>query len=262
MLFLYTVTEQTGTWANMIIGNGINIGSGIQILSDIVAGPPIVTSGLQVNLFTAPSSGSTWTDASGNGRNATLQGTPTYVSNNGGGIRLNNANFTGTDYISVPFNISTTTATVEIVASFNPTSYWGTIWGNENYNAGSGHMAYMTSSTSITWGKTGSISSTITASNSIRHWTFVINGSSGLLYLNGSQLGTTSSLGTAQTSYVTTEFLFGARHTNAGTGATDKLNNSNSSLYPVFYQMRIYNTALSAADVTQNYNAIKGTYGI
>jgi hypothetical protein len=246
----------------MIIEAGVQFGNGVQVLSDIPATLPIVTSGLQVNLSTAPSSGSTWTDSSGNGRNATLQGTPTYVSNNGGGIRLNNASYTGTDYISVPYNISTTTATVEIVASFNPTAYWATIWGNENYNAGSGHMAFMNSSTSINWGKTGLISSTITASNSIRHWTFVINGTSALLYLNGSQLGTTGSLGTAQTSYVTTEFLFGARHTNAGTGATDKLNNSTAANYPVFYQMRIYNTALSAADVTQNYNSVKGTYGI
>ena len=246
----------------MIIEAGVQFGNGVQVLSDIPATLPIVTSGLQVNLSTAPSSGSTWTDTSGNGRNATLQGTPTYVSNNGGGIRLNNASYTGTDYISVPFNISSTTATVEIVASFNPTAYWATIWGNENYNAGSGHMAYMTSSTSITWGKIGSISSSITASNSIRHWTFVINGANGSLYLNGSQLGTTTSMTTAQTSYVATEFLFGARHTNVGTGATDKMNNSTPSLYPVFYQMRIYNTALSVADVTQNYNAVRGTYGI
>lgn len=246
----------------MIIEAGVQFGNGVQVLSDIPATLPIVTSGLQVNLSTAPSSGSTWTDSSGNGRNATLQGTPTYVSNNGGGIRLNNANFSGTDYISVPFNISTTTATVEIVASFNPTSYWGTIWGNENYNAGSGHLAFMNSSTTINWGKTGSISASITASNSIRHWVFVINGANGSLYLNGSQLGTTTSMTTAQTSYVTTEFLFGARHTNAGTGATDKLNNSTAANYPVFYQMRIYNTALSAADVTQNYNSVKGTYGI
>ena len=245
----------------MFIGAGVQFGNGVQVLSDIPATTPIITTGLQVNLSTAPASGTTWTDTSGNGRNATLQGTPTYVSNNGGGIRLNNSNYTGTDYISVPFNISTTTATVEIVASFNPTAYWGTIWGNENYNAGSGHMAYMSSSTNITWGKTGSISATITASNSIRHWTFVINGATGLLYLNGSQLNSTS-MGTAQTSYVTTEFLFGARHTNAGTGATDKMNNSSSPNYPVFYQMRIYNTALSAANVTQNYNSVKGTYGI
>ena len=247
----------------MFIGAGVQFGNGVQVISDIPATTPIITTGLQVNLSTAPASGTTWTDTSGNGRNATLQGTPTYVANNGGGIRLNNLSFTGTDYISVPFNISTTTATVEIVASFNPTSNWATIWGNENYNGGSGHIAYMPSATTIQWGRaTGSIASTVTASNSIRHWTFVINGSSALLYLNGSQVGATGSLGTAQTSYVTTEFLFGARHTNGGTGATDKMNNSSSPNYPVFYQMRIYNTALSAANVTQNYNAVKGTYGI
>jgi hypothetical protein len=245
----------------MFIGAGVQLSGGVQVLSDIGATLPIVTTGLQVNLSTAPASGTTWTDTSGNGRNATLQGTPTYVSNNGGGIRLNNLNSSGTDYISVPFNIATTTATVEIVASFNTTTHWATIWGNENYNAGSGHMAYMNPSTTINWGKTGSISASITASNSIRHWTFVINGATGLLYLNGSQLNSTS-MGTAQTSYVTTEFLFGARHTNTGTGATDKLNNSTPSLYPVFYQMRIYNTALSAGDVLQNYNAVRGTYGI
>lgn len=239
---------------------GANL-SGINISQGTTTAASYVTTGLQVNLSAAPSSGTTWTDTSGFNRHATLQGTPTYVANNGGGIRLNNLTFTGTDYISVPFNISTTTATVEIVASFNPTSYWGTIWGNENYSAGSGHMAFMNSSTNITWGKTGSISATITANNNIRHWTFVINGATGLLYLNGSQINSTS-MGTSQSSYVTTEFLFGARHTNAGTGATDKMNNSNSALQPVFYQMRIYNIALSGSQVTQNYNAIKGTYGI
>jgi hypothetical protein len=221
-----------------------------------------VTSGLVFNLLTAPSSGTTWTDSSGNGRNATLGGTPTYVSNNGGGIRLNNVNFTGTDYISVPYNFTGSTATVEIVASFNPTSNWATIWGNESYNAGSGYMAFMTNATSISYGKpTSPTIETITASNSIRHWTFVINGTSHSLFLNGTQVGTTDTIA-AQTSFVTTEFLFGARHTNGGTGATDKMNNSTASLYPVFYQMRVYNRALSGSDITTNFNAIRGTYGL
>ena len=127
-----------------------------------------VTSGLVFNLLTAPSSGTTWTDASGNGYNATLQGTPTYVSNNGGGIRLNNLTYGGTDYISVPYNISTNTVTVEIVASFNPTSNWATIWGNEVYNTGRGYFAYMSTSTNIIYGKPGATSGEVmTASNSI-----------------------------------------------------------------------------------------------
>jgi hypothetical protein len=190
-------------------------------------------SGLQLNLLSAPSSGTTWTDVSGYGRNATLQGSASYVSTSGGGIKLNNSTYTGSDYISAPYNIASNTATIEIIASFNPTSYWGSIWGNEAYSAGSGYLAWMTSSSSITYGKSGSPASvSITASNAIRQWIFVINGTSHSLYLNGSQVGTTATVAN-QTNFVTSEFLFGARHTNAGTGATDKMNNSNSSLQPV-----------------------------
>lgn len=223
----------------------------------------IVTSGLMFNLQTAPSSGTTWTDASGNGYNATLQGSPSYVSNNGGGIKLNNADYTGTDYISVPYNIASSTNTIEMVASWNPTSNWATIWGNETYNSSAGYFAYMGTSTAMTWGKApGNVSATITASNSIRHWIWVINSTQYSLYLNGTQLGTTTTASPAQSSFTTNNFYFGARHTNAGTGATDKMNNSTAANYPVFYQMRVYNRALSVAEVTQNYNAIKGTYGI
>jgi len=226
------------------------------------AGSDIVSSGLQVNLSAAPTSGSTWTDTSGNGRSATLQGTPSYISSSGGGIRLNNASYTGTDYISVPYNIASSTVTVEVVASFNPTSHWATIWGNEAYSGGRGYMAFMTTSTSISYGRPNvPTTETITASNAIRQWIFVINGTQHSLYLNGTQVGTTDTVA-VQTLFQTTEFYFGARHTNTGVGPADRMNNSNAALYPVFYQMRIYNKALSGAEITQNYNAVKTTYSI
>lgn len=228
-----------------------------------VVSSPFVTTGLQFNLQSAPSSGTTWTDASGNGRNATLNGSPTYVSNNGGGIKLNNATYLGTDYISVPYNIASNTTTIEMVASFNPTSYWATIWGNEIYNTGAGYLAYVSNSTTINWGKgNGGVPATITASNSIRHWMWVINGTQYSFYINGTQVGTTTTLSPAQSSFTSNSFYFGARHTNAGTGATDKLNSSTSANQPVFYQMRLYSKALSGAEITQNYNAVKTTYGI
>ena len=226
------------------------------------AGSGIVTSGLQFNLQTAPTSGSTWTDSSGNGRNATLQGSPSYVSNNGGGIRLNNENNSGTDYISVPYNISSSTVTVEVVASFNPDSFWGAIWGNEIFNTSGGYLAYMYSSETISFGVPDSeANKSVTASNAIRHWIFVINGTQASLFLNGSQVGTTDTINN-QTIFATGDFYFGSRHLNDGTGSTDTINNSNSADYPVFYQMRVYNKALSGAEITQNYNAVKDTYGI
>jgi hypothetical protein len=225
----------------------------------------IVTSGLQFNLQTAPTSGTTWTDSSGNGRNATLVGSPSYVSNNGGGIRLNNETHyvNGIDYISVPYNIASNTVTVEVVASFNPTSFWGTIWGNEIFDTNRGYLAYMDSSTNLYYGiPNNETLATITASNAIRHWIFVINGTQSSVFLNGSQVGITDTASN-QTLFATNDFYFGARHNNDGIGfGGDTLNNSDSALYPVFYQMRVYNKALSGAEITQNYNAIKGTYGI
>jgi hypothetical protein len=223
----------------------------------------IVTSGLQFNLATAPSTGSTWTDSSGNGRNATLLGSPSYVSNNGGGIRLNNPDNSGTDYISVPYNIASNTVTVEVVASFNPTSFWGAIWSNEIFNTIGGYLAYMDSSTNLYYGiPDNETLATITASNAIRHWIFVINGTQSSVFLNGSQVGITDTASN-QTLFATNDFYFGARHNNDGIGfGGDTLNNSDSALYPVFYQMRVYNKALSGAEITQNYNAVKGTYGI
>ena len=239
----------------MMAGNARNIVSGLP--------SGIVNSGLQFNLQTAPISGTTWTDSSGNSRNATLVGSPSYVSSNGGGIRLNNPDNSGTDYISVPYNITSNTVTVEVIASFNPTSFWGTIWGNEIYNDSGGYLAYVPGSTDISYGIPNSETTvTITESNSIRQWIFVINGTQVSLYLNGSQVGTTDTISN-QTLFATSEFYFGARHNNNGIDfGGDTMNNSDSALYPVFYQMRVYNKALSGAEITQNYNAVKDTYGI
>jgi hypothetical protein len=223
-----------------------------------------VTSGLVFNLQTAPSSGTIWTDSSGNGYNAIISGSATYVSNNGGGIKLNNTspNGGGNDFISVPYNIPSSTLTVEVVASFNPTGFWGTIWGNDFWSAGRGYLAYMPASTTINYGKSGlGTAETITASNSIRHWTFVINGTQHSLYLNGVQVGTTDTVA-IQTLFAASELYFGARHVNNGIGPADRMNSSITANQPVFYQMRVYNRALSGVEVTQNYNAIKGTYGI
>jgi hypothetical protein len=238
----------------IIISNGFTI----------IPNQNIVRSGLVFNLFTAPSSGTTWIDESGNGYNAIISGSATYVSNNGGGIKLNNtsANGGGNDFISVPYNIPSSTLTVEVVASFNPTSFWGTIWGNDFWSGGRGYLAYMPSSTIISYGKPGSQTlETITASNSIRHWTFVINGTQHSLYLNSVQVGTTDTV-SIQTLFATSELYFGARHVNTGIGPADRMNSSITANQPVFYQMRVYNKALSTTEITQNFNVIRGTYGL
>ena len=256
-------SSESGRIVNFVTGANVGTSNTNNFNFLVCKTSGIVTSGLQFNLQTAPSSGTTWTDSSGNSRNATLQGSPSYVSINGGGIRLNNGDVNGIDYISVPYNIASNTVTVEVVASFNPDSFWGSIWSNEIFNTSGGYLAYMYSSETISFGVPDSeANKSVTASNAIRHWIFVIDGTQASLFLNGSQVGSTDTTSN-QTLFATNDFIFGARHNNDGIGfGGDTMNNSNSADYPVFYQMRVYNRALSGAEITQNYNAVKETYGI
>lgn len=91
----------------MIIESGITIGDGITIVSQSV-----LTTGLQLyldagNASSYPGTGTTWTDLSGNSRNGTLTGGPTYSTANGGTIV-----FDGTDdFVQCSGSLTVTAAT-------------------------------------------------------------------------------------------------------------------------------------------------------
>jgi hypothetical protein len=116
----------------------------------------------------------------------------------------------------------------------------------------------MPNSTNITWGKVpGVVASTITASNSIRHWVWVINSTQHLLYLNGTQLGTTTTASPAQTSFTSNNFYFGARYAAylqrlqvykaTLTGNINQYLESNSSLRFLRWENITYNSVSQAA---------------
>ena len=80
----------------MRIGSGISIGTGIAITKS-TATSPVVTTGLQLyldagNASSYPGSGTTWTDLTVNGRNGTLTGGPFYSSADGGSIVFDGIN--------------------------------------------------------------------------------------------------------------------------------------------------------------------------
>lgn len=91
----------------MIIESGITIGDGITIV-----GQSVLTTGLQLyldagNASSYPGTGTTWTDLSGNSRNGTLTGGPTYSTANGGTIV-----FDGTDdFVQCSGSLTVTAAT-------------------------------------------------------------------------------------------------------------------------------------------------------
>jgi len=242
----------------MIIGGGIFIGPGITIKNDAI--PGIITNGLIMNLAVAPSTaivGTTWTDISGNGNNGTLAGTNTYLSYtaaHGGGIVVTGSE-SGT-YISTGYNLSSSTFTVSMAASFNPTTYWATLWGNEYYSGSQGYYAYMPGATSLNVGSAGSPANFVVPSNlgaTLAIWDFVISGTSVTVYKNGVSTYTGT---TTVPTFATDGLYFGSRHANGGG------NTNTDNCAGTYYSMRVYNVALNSTQIAQNYSALKGTYGL
>jgi hypothetical protein len=210
-----------------------------------------VQEGLVANLINPPSSGSTWTDASGNGNNATLNGSPTYTSANGGGYTTS-----ATSYISLPNNLSST-FTISVACSLNPSKFWAALWGNESWSASKGYIAYLLSNSTMNFGSPpGPISISLSGINinTVHIWDFVVNGTSYTLYIDGVSVGT-GTFTAPSGGLSTTGLYFGARHGNDGTSYTDALPGS-------YYSMRVYNRALSADEINTNFSVLRGNYGL
>jgi hypothetical protein len=209
----------------------------------------IVQDGLVANLINPPSSGTTWTDASGNGNNATLNGSPTYTSSNGGGYTTSS-----TSYFSIPYNLPNT-FTISVACSLNPSKFWATLWGNESWNAGKGYIAYLLSNSTMNLGSsTGVASISVTGINTVHIWDFVVNGTSYTVYRDGVSVGT-GTFTAPSGGLSTTGLYFGARHGNDGSSYTDALPGT-------YYSMRVYNRALSADEINTNFSVLRGNYGL
>ena len=209
----------------------------------------IIQNGLMMNLTSPPSSGTSWTDISGNGNNATLVGSPTYTSMNGGGYTT-----AASSYISTPYNLPSS-FTISVAAKFLPTSFWATIWGNESWNAQKGYIAYFINANGIELGTPNGIAPVpVNDYNTVHIWDFVVSGTTYIVYKDGVSLG--SGTFTVPSGGVSTNGLyFGARHTNAGTGAQDYGPGT-------FYSMRVYNRALSLDEIKTNFSVLKTSYGL
>jgi hypothetical protein len=233
----------------------------------LAAGPistaSLVTSGLVMNLQTAPSSGTTWTSTvSSSFYSGSLitagAGTLTYTGSYGGGIVAGGGAGSNTA-ICTPYNL-TSSFSVEVVVQPNSTTYWAVLWGNEIYGS-KGWYAYWGSNTGlITGGPTSGLSYSSPASNANVpvHLIFTLNSGTMRMYKNGVlQTGTGTYAGPSG-GVSTTGLNFGSRHPN-GTGTA---NTPTDSLKGVYYQMRVYDKPLSQTEVTQNFDTIKGTYGL
>ena len=251
-------------------GNGITDNANASGL--IVGRPwaPGVSAGLQVFLQTAPSTGTTWTDASGRGNNATIvttgSGTYTYASDHGGGITLAGAAGAGLNISGYNLPTDGGTYSVEVVASVTSTNYWSSLFGNDDFTLNKGVVAYYGTdsnfyiSTPTSNGVYAPVS--LATRQNINQYIITVTGNTVKFYLNGVSQALTDNTGgspgfTASSGTPTNGLMIGARHPNAGTAGVPY-----DSAGGTYYLVRVYNTLLSQSDVTTNYNAIKTTYGI
>jgi hypothetical protein len=155
--------------------------------------------------------------------------------------------------LSVPFSI-------EVIANITANSFWATLFGNEVYNSGTGWFAYWGGSGSLTIGSPSrtNIYSVSASTGNIRQFIITVDATpSAKLYINGTLQNAISTGYTVAPSAAASGLNFASRHPNAGNAGTP-----NDCAPGTYYQMRAYNIALSQAQVTANYNAVKTTYGI
>jgi len=130
------------------------------------------------------------------------------------------------------------------------------MWGNEAWSS-AGFIAYQSSSTTLSFGKPiggqtwSTTQAAIQGNNTV--WDFTYDGVTVKLYKNGNATPVQSgAMGTATSA--AHGIFFGARHINGG-GST-----ATDFSATTFYQMRVYNAALSTADIAANYAAVKAQY--
>jgi hypothetical protein len=234
----------------------------------------IVTSGLTIHLDAAnsasyPGSGTTWTDLQGN-FNVTLTNGPTFSD---GAIVFDGTNdygiFSPTDALYSQNDVNNNNA-VSLNVWFK-TSTLGIIVGQQSGSTpGSGNAVpaiYIDTDnklrTSVFW--TGNTQNTLVSSASVATNTWqnacaTFESGTHKTYLNGTEINTVSSRN--QSSYSSSyNYFLGTGRWENWPGGTDSLPNNqyfNGSI-AVF---QCYNRALSAAEVLQNFNALKGRYGL
>lgn len=235
----------------MIIGSGITIGGGITIVEEAT----VVTTGLQLYLDAGqaasyPGTGTAWTDLSDNGRNGTLTNGPTYSSAGGGSIVFDGTN----DFVQCSGSVTATAATFVAWIRRNGTqgSYDGILISRGSTTTGmmfqsSNQLAYIWNGTvnTYTW-QSGLIVPDLT-------WCMVavsVNSTSATAYLCQSS-GITSATNTVSHTSTTLDDIkigqedFGGRFFDGSIAIA-----------------QLYNTALSAEQVAQNFRADRARFGV
>ena len=216
----------------------------------IYGGPKVVSDGLIVyldaaNIKSYSGSGTTWYDLSGSGLNGVKGGTqsPTYPQWNSSGYFVFIGGTTGNNYSR--FDVSNipllSGITIDI---FSYSASGGTLIraNNSDYEISAGSYAAGTNYNDINVTK-------VDVRNDWIHDSLTFDGSGLVGYRNGRQAAT--KVGASGTTMAASTAKIGTRNDNY----LDHLVGNIACL-------KIYNRALSSGEVLQNYNALKGRFGL
>jgi hypothetical protein len=219
-------------------------------------GPTVVTNGLVLYLDAAnpksyPKSGTMWNDLSGNNNNGTLINGPTFDSGNAGSIVFDGVN----DYVE----------STPIQPTFFTLSSWFKATGPASQTGGGYLIARPTFTISYGLGYdwdtervlfiVASNSNLLSVSNILRNTIYnvvgVYNGQQRLVYING---------------YLTASQNW-SQNPNVSSSTSTQIGRLGYSDFQRFFngnifQTSIYNRALSAEEILQNYNATKGRFNL
>ena len=215
--------------------------------------PKIITNGLVLCLDATNTksyvSGSTvWTDLSRSGNNGTLVNGPTFNSGNGGSIVFDGVN----DFVSFS-TITNNTYTID---------FWYKMGGND------GSYGYFASSgdNGLAISEGGTLNGLIYGQ--FYYWNGVVLNNLGIIpsttnwnhicALINTSINNIQIYGNGNQSSTTTVTSMSTSITNIGRYITSNLNFLKGNLA----SYKVYNRALSATEIKQNYNATKGRYGL
>lgn len=221
--------------------------------------PRIVTDGLVLCLDAGNSksysgSGTVWTDLSGNGNNGTLANSPTYLTDNGGIIDFDGS----TNYADITSSaLNLGVGSIELwVKSDAPTDNLNQqIFARTNTSAGTFNILKNTTnlfqfSIRLTTNTQYNIGSDGTATTNWTHIVGTYDGTIQKMFVNTVQQSATNSIsGTLNIS---------------GTLAINIARQTTGTVYfngkiPI---VRVYNKALTAQEIQQNFTALRGRFGI
>lgn len=231
-----------------------NANSGGLVIGRPWSEPTLVTSNLILNLdpdnaSSYGGSGTTWTDLAGTAQNITLNGSPTYTSGTPSYFTFNGTN---------QYGLSAATGIVNTTAYTKSVYFYLNGYQDNNIFSGDGHFIYMGPQASTdkkiycghsNWASFTAFPSTATINLST--WynvTLTFSTTNGMsLYINGVLDNTYTAQKTA--------------HPGTGTASIAAYGTGNL-LNGRIGKVLCYNSELTAAQVLQNFNATKSTYGL